>query len=104
MTDDLKDRYESFMKNEQARVNILGIEGQESLDFFRQLEMPTKLMNNQQIDACISMLCKRAHEHLPQYYKQRIYIVDTSFYLILLGLRKNIQPSPTRRHSSRVKR
>ncbi|EOY00023.1 Uncharacterized protein TCM_009379 [Theobroma cacao] len=42
-----------------------------------------------------SVLCKRACKHHPQHYKQRICIVDTSFYLILLGMSKEMQPSPT---------
>ncbi|EOY13168.1 Uncharacterized protein TCM_031696 [Theobroma cacao] len=45
----------------------------------------------------IFVLCKRAREHHPQHYKQRICIVDTTFYLILLYMSQEMRPSPTKK-------
>ncbi|XP_017985258.1 PREDICTED: uncharacterized protein LOC108663881 [Theobroma cacao] len=74
------------------KVNISGIKTQEGLEYFRRLEKQNEWLDNQHIDACISIMCKWAHEHYPQLYKQKICILDTYFYLILLGLSHEMKP------------
>lgn len=69
-----------ILKSERARVNISGIKAQEGLEYFRRLEKQNEWLDNQHIDACISIMCKWAHEHYPQLYKQKICILDTYFY------------------------
>ncbi|EOX99729.1 Uncharacterized protein TCM_008590 [Theobroma cacao] len=69
--------YKAFNKDKR-NVEILG---DQEADIFTTLEDPKEEMTSEQIDACLSILCKRMTGPKLKLYNSRAYVVDTIFFV-----------------------
>ncbi|XP_017981152.1 PREDICTED: uncharacterized protein LOC108663085 isoform X3 [Theobroma cacao] len=70
--------YEAFKKDECASVKILGDQG---VEFFTTLKDLKEGMTSEQIDASLSILCKRMIGSKSKLYNTRACVVDTIFFM-----------------------
>ncbi|XP_017981151.1 PREDICTED: uncharacterized protein LOC108663085 isoform X2 [Theobroma cacao] len=75
--------YEAFKKDECASVKILGDQG---VEFFTTLKDLKEGMTSEQIDASLSILCKRMIGSKSKLYNTRACVVDTIFFHIQLKM------------------
>ncbi|XP_017970592.1 PREDICTED: uncharacterized protein LOC108660455 isoform X2 [Theobroma cacao] len=66
------------IKTSVRNVEILG---DQEADIFTTLEDPKEEMTSEQIDACLSILCKRMTGPKLKLYNSRAYVVDTIFFV-----------------------